>query len=477
MTSPRKPRASKRSAVAHPFRDADALALLEARAPGVLSLVAPAAPRADYDTDGDDPMRDVEVIDGVALVRVCGPLMAAAEWWDFCDSYDAIVARVSAAHESPAVTSVVMCFDSPGGIVSGLFDAMRALRAAKAASGKRMIAHTSAGCYSAAYGLASACDEVVVSDSAGVGSVGVIACLVSRAKELETAGVEVAVVASGAEKTDGHPALPISTGARKRLTERVNALAAMFSAECSAGRPALTAASITELAGGVRYGRDALVAGLADRVASLDAVVSGLRPPPPVKAPARYPYAALAAQPAAKAARTTTMDESTLAALAAITGKTDAGEMLSALHAMKARAEAHDALVPQLSAAQSAVAKLSADLEVAHVAARASADEAAASARTALVTQAKADGKWSPALDGFLASLSVDQLRAYLVSAPRVVPGGAHSPPTDAPGGADGVLPTHVAALVARGWASLSAGEKHAVTEHSPALAARLRNA
>ena len=475
----------KRALAAHPFRDADALALLEARARGVLSLVAPTAPaRADYGDDEDsDGLDDVEICDGVALVRIEGPLMASADWWDCCDNYDAIVRRTSAALASPDVSSVVMAFDSPGGTVAGLFDAMRSLRAAKAASGKRMVAHTAAGCYSAAYGLASTCDEVVVSDSAGVGSIGVIACLISRAKELDAEGIEVAVVASGTEKTDGHPALPIGVGARKRLTERVMSLAGMFSAEVTAGRPALTAAAITALDAGVRYGRDAVGAGLADRVASLADLVASLKPPPAPKTQTRTPFAARsAAQPAAQPAttRNKTMDELTLAALAALTGKVEPSEMLAALQSMKTRAEAHDALTAKLAAADATVAKLSGDLEVAHAASRAAAEAAEKVERAGLLSTAKAEGKWSASLDGWLASQSIEQLRAWVPVAPRVVPQGEHLPPAEgghrgASSGASAEVSAAILKAEKEGWLALSAAEKGAITRHDPKIADSLR--
>src|SRR5262245_17775725 len=56
----------------------------------------------------------------VAIVRISGPLMHHRDC--FFDSYDAIRARVTLALASDA-HAVALLIDSPGGVVSGAFDA------------------------------------------------------------------------------------------------------------------------------------------------------------------------------------------------------------------------------------------------------------------------------------------------------------------------------------------------------------------
>lgn len=161
------------------------------------------------------------------------------------------------------------------------------------------------------------------------------------------------------------------------------------------------------------------------------------------------------------------MDETLLAALSAATGETDPSKAVGAL--LSAHASARDT-----------IAKLSADV--------ASANERAASAearatdmeRAAEIEGMKAAGQWSPALDGFLATQSVEQLRAFRAIAPRVVPAGEAKPPAEAPkGGAKGAPSQLIAAAIekaeASGWLSLSAGEKAAITRHDADLANALR--
>jgi ClpP class serine protease len=227
---------------------ADSLAL---RPDAAAQIAAGPVLFAGYMDDDDKP--GYEVDRGVAVVTIEGALMDRAGWW--WDGYDAIQSRVAAAHADARVRAVVLDITSPGGMVSGLLDAMRALRASRAASGKRMVAWVGSGAFSAAYGLASTCDEIVASDTAGAGSVGVIAALMSRVDQLAQDGIDVRVVSSGTEKTDGHPAVAISAAAEGRLRARVDELAAMLFAEVGIGRPMLTAAVLAALDGGIRYGR------------------------------------------------------------------------------------------------------------------------------------------------------------------------------------------------------------------------------
>lgn len=433
---------------------ADSLAL---RPDAAAQIAAGPVLFAGYMDDDDKP--GYEVDRGVAVVTIEGALMDRAGWW--WDGYDAIQARVAAAHADARVRAVVLDITSPGGMVSGLLDAMRALRASRAASGKRMVAWVGSGAFSAAYGLASTCDEIVASDTAGAGSVGVIAALMSRVDQLAQDGIDVRVVSSGVEKTDGHPAVAITDAAEGRLRARVDMLAAALFAEVGVGRPMLTATVLAALDGGIRYGRAAVAEGLVDRITTRAALLSELQATRQTTAPMR-------ATSSATGARTKTMQDTTIAALTAATGETDPEAAVLALLSQREQTTA-------------TVQRLSADIAAANERAAAAQARVAEIERGAEIEAAKAAGQWSPALDGFLGSLSVEQLRAWRASAPRVVPAGEVQPPTAPASGAEADLPQAVASLVAKaresGWAALSAREKHAIASHDSALASRLRKA
>ena len=175
------------------------------------------------------------------------------------------------------------------------------------------------------------------------------------------------------------------------------------------------------------------------------------------------------AAPVGRAQRTT-METDLAATLAAITGATDPAAQAAALGALKTRADASEA----------SLARMTADHNAALERAVAAEKRAEGMERDAEVSAAKAAGQWTPALDGFLATLSVPQLRAWRETAPRAVPAGEVKPPASPPVSASQLAP-EVAAVAdkarAGGWGSLSAREKHALTASAPKLADELRAA
>lgn len=170
------------------------------------------------------------------------------------------------------------------------------------------------------------------------------------------------------------------------------------------------------------------------------------------------------------------MNEELLAAIAAVTGETDPTKQAAAVSALHAKLNAAET---KLSAAEKAVAGLSQDLSDANARASEATARVEKIEREGVLGEIKAAGKWSASLDGFLATQSVEQLRTYLATAPRVVPGGAIEPPATPPS-ADAQLPGDIAEIAAKatreGWASLSTREKHEISSHSKSLAARLRD-
>jgi ClpP class serine protease len=225
-----------------------------------LLAIEPSAATALYDEDAHQEEPRIE--NGVAIVEICGPLEQRANWlWD---GYDAIQCRFKAALESSA-ESVLLLIDSPGGDVAGLFDAVHAMRLAAAEAGKKVIAYAEEGAYSAAYALATAADEIILPQAGGVGSIGVIATVYDQTEATRNAGLNVVVLTSGEEKADGHPDVPLEEEALGRMQARIDSLAEQFATLVAEKRGGV-AEKWLSLEAGVRYGQDAVDAGLADKV-------------------------------------------------------------------------------------------------------------------------------------------------------------------------------------------------------------------
>jgi ClpP class serine protease len=442
MPRPRHPRALRARTLADAraqgldplvmFRAAPALAIDEDWLARVTTTDAPLGFWSSAD-DGDDPDDEDEDlpyarVQGVAVYTIEGPLTQRA-WFSF-PGYDSIRADVERALADPAVRGLLLRIDSPGGVVAGLFDTAAALRAAVVASGKPCVAVADELCCSAAYGLACVADTIVTPATGLVGSVGVIASLASFAARLAAKGIDARVFASGAEKADGHPALPISDETAARVQARVDDLAAIFTGWV-ADRRGMTPAAVQALEAGVRTGAGAVAAGLADRVASFDATLAALvaevapAAPPVAATPAPLPSPPPAPGSARTHTRTAHMDARVEAEVVAATGATEPEEQLGKLRALGATA----ARVPALEAEAT---RLRADLAAA---ARAGEDRD----RAAFVAELEAAGKLTPAQrKGFEAAMApgadraadwlagspMAALRSFGASAPVVAPKG-----------------------------------------------------
>jgi ClpP class serine protease len=199
--------------------------------------------------------------DGVVDVR--GPLAHQDTFG--CLPYEAVVEDVRTALASDSL-DVVLRINSPGGDVFGVFEAARAIRAAAAAAGKRLVAYVNGQATSAAYVLACAADEIVVPSTGVVGSIGVIDAVVSAARQDAAMGVDIALVTSGERKADGHPHGPLTADALEAAQKHVDELAAIFYAWVAERRP-LSVDQIRGMQAGLFVGQSAVAVGLADRVA------------------------------------------------------------------------------------------------------------------------------------------------------------------------------------------------------------------
>lgn len=267
--------------------------------------LARAWPKAGLFDEDCPPEKPYDQVGPVAVICIDGPLTQRGGWW--WDGYESIRKRYAAALADASVSALVLRINSPGGVTAGLFEAVRAMRAEATQAGKRVIAYADETAYSAAYGLACVADEIVIPETGGVGSVGVISTPMSYARMQTEAGIDVAILASGEQKADLHPCAPLAPEALARQQARVNELASIF-AGWVGERRRMPPDAVLGLQAGVAYGRDAIAKGLADRVSSLAEVIASATPTPAPEPPKNNVLGpafgrAPAATPAASAVR------------------------------------------------------------------------------------------------------------------------------------------------------------------------------
>jgi signal peptide peptidase SppA len=223
----------------------------------------------DWSPEGSKPEHLITIADGVGYVRIHGPLFPRYDiytWWFGGTAYDVITAAVGMLAADAGVAQIVLDIDSNGGRVQGCFECSRAIASARAS--KPITAYVNDAGFSAGYALACAASRIVITDTAGVGSIGVIGTHVDFSRMLESAGVKYTLITSGEKKADLSPTAPLSDRARAELQDEINRLGELFFALVAEHR-GLDADAIRALQAGTYYGPAAVSAGLADEVGAL----------------------------------------------------------------------------------------------------------------------------------------------------------------------------------------------------------------
>ncbi len=211
---------------------------------------------------------------GIAFIPVYGTLVKRAIGMEAASgltSYSEIAAMLDAALADPMVSGILLDIDSPGGEASGSFELARRVREAAAVKPVWAVANDAA--YSAAYAIAASAQRLYVTETGGVGSIGVIALHVDQSVKDATDGYRYTAITAGAHKNDYSPHEPLSDAAKSELQGEVDRLYAIFTEHVAAMRGlGLEAVRATEA--GLYFGGNAVTQGLADGVQTLDATLT-----------------------------------------------------------------------------------------------------------------------------------------------------------------------------------------------------------
>ena len=239
----------------------------------------------DWEPGGEVPLPEepgpgVIPVHGVLVHRGLGFGPELDAWCGLVE-YGALVEAVRSAAADPQVSTVVLDFDSPGGEIAGMLDAADAIRAAT--SSKPIVAVANECACSAAYVLAAATGRIVATRTAFLGSVGVVTHHEDLSGALAQEGVRVSWIYAGEKKIDGNSAEPLSPRARADLQREVDdAYALMVEAVARFRGMKPTAIKATEA--GVFTGQDAVTAGLADSIGTLEGVLVAAKAMPTTNA-------------------------------------------------------------------------------------------------------------------------------------------------------------------------------------------------
>lgn len=175
----------------------------------------------------------------------------------------------------PSIKAIVINVDSPGGSVYGTQELAEIIYQARAQ--KHIVAIANSLAASAAYWIASAADEFVVTPGGEVGSIGVITIHEDWSAALEKAGVKATLIKAGEFKYEGSYYEPLSQDALAAIQAKVDEYYDAFVSTVARNRGVTAKVVKSDYGQGrVLSAQAAKAAGMVDRIDTLDGVLARL---------------------------------------------------------------------------------------------------------------------------------------------------------------------------------------------------------
>lgn len=218
----------------------------------------------------------VSLLDGVAVLPISGPLFRHATLLtkvSAAGSYEQIMRDFKRSVDSDEVKAIVLDIDSPGGEVHGCGELSTFIYNNRGK--KPIIAYVSGMMCSAAYWLGSAADEIITDPSGVIGSIGVRTVMVDDSKRDEMAGIrEYDIVSSQSPYKVADASRPED---RDRVRDGLSAMATVFVDDVARNRGVSADTVLKEFGKGDTFvGKDAIGAGLVDKVGNLEFTIKEL---------------------------------------------------------------------------------------------------------------------------------------------------------------------------------------------------------
>lgn len=206
----------------------------------------------------------------VAVVPFIGPAFRRANLMtemSGATSFEVFATDFNAALSDPTVKGIVLEVDSPGGEINGTHETARMIAAARGQ--KPIVSYVGGMGASAAYFVASAADRVVIDAMSEIGSIGVVA---RARKNSEDGTITITSTQSPYKRVD-----PGSKEGQAKIQAEIDAMANVFIDSVAEFRGVSRDKVLKDFGrGGIKIGKDAVIAGMADGLGSLEGVIAQL---------------------------------------------------------------------------------------------------------------------------------------------------------------------------------------------------------
>lgn len=206
---------------------------------------------------------------GILMIPVKGVLLNDFSYalGNYATGYPYIAKAVDRGMDDPQVKGIAFVINSGGGAVADNFALVDKIHGYRGTKPMRAFAAESA--YSAAYSIASAADQIVVSRTGGVGSIGVVTSHLDMSKAMEQSGYKITFIHYGEHKVDGNPYEPLPPKVKEKIQARIDALGEVFVSTVARNR-GMDEKAVRDTEAATFTATEAVSNGLADSIGSLD---------------------------------------------------------------------------------------------------------------------------------------------------------------------------------------------------------------
>lgn len=218
-----------------------------------------------------DDAPGITMRDGVAVIGIDGPIFRQADWfirWFGGIATADLARQIQTALDDPAVTSLLMVVDSPGGEATGIGELSDTIFQAR--EKKPVWAYVEGYGASAAYHLASAASRILVDPESRLGSIGTVLGVPDPTKRPR---YTIEFVSS--QSPDKRPDVTTDAG-RQTMQTLVDDMTEVFINRVARNR-GITPAQVMAPRGGLLVGQKAIDAHLADAFASEEQAIQDLQ--------------------------------------------------------------------------------------------------------------------------------------------------------------------------------------------------------
>ncbi|HAT2340109.1 TPA: S49 family peptidase [Citrobacter freundii] len=230
-----------------------------------------------FEADDAPEPEQTQAAGGIAVIPVHGILVPRrGQITAACTeltSYERIRSLINVALNDAAVSEIVLDINSGGGAAVGCKELADYIFQSRDVKPITAIVNFSA--YSAAYFIASACSKVIVSQTSGVGSIGVIMEHMEASKWEENIGLKFTTIFRGDNKNNGSQHEPLSEQAQAMFQGMIDDMYETFTSSVAEYR-GLNQQAVIDTQAAFYFGADAVSAGLADEVSDPQSAINSI---------------------------------------------------------------------------------------------------------------------------------------------------------------------------------------------------------